>query len=134
MKISRRIPLLLPAAALLLMASLTSPAAIECPLGDPVSASLGDGVVLHSCSWEKTPGVFVRSGPLELVRHGTLILKLQTDADGTLQGEYSAWDDAGVIIENGHYVDGLKHGEWLVSDSDGRSRILHFRAGVEVTP
>ena len=101
----------------------------RCDLGDKVVASLGDGVTLHSCSWEKTPGNFVRTGPLQLIKNGILILKLQTDSDGKLQGEYRAWDDFGVLTESGHYLDGLKEGEWRSTDANGNSRVTVYRAG-----
>jgi len=106
----------------------------ECELGKEIIAGLGDGVTMHTCRWEKTPGTFVRTGPLQLVKNGILILQLQTDRTGRLQGQYTAWDDAGVMIENGAYLDGLKEGEWQVTDGDGRRRTLHFQAGEPLDP
>ena len=79
-------------------------------------------------------GVFLRTGPLEMVRDGVLILRLHTDQNGKLQGQFSSWDDAGVLTESGHYVDGLKHGEWLVTDANGERRVEHYRAGVVIAP
>lgn len=111
-----------------------SAAEFECVLGEKVSASLGDGVVLHSCSWEKTPGSFVRTGPLHLIRNDILILQLQTDREGKLQGKYSAWDDAGELTEFGHYVDGQKEGEWHSIDAGGKAQVVVFRDGVPVAP
>ena len=101
----------------------------QCALGDKVVASLGDGVTLHSCSWEKTPGNFVRTGPLQLIRNGILILTLQTDRDGLLQGQYRAWDDYGALIESGYYLNGLKEGEWRLTDANGNTRVTVYRAG-----
>lgn len=129
-----RLPLLLSVAAVLLVLQARSSVAVECSLGKPISASLGDGVTLYSCSWEKSPGVFARTGPLQLFRNGVLILQLRTDANGILQGEYSSWDDDGRIMEKGYYVDGLKHGEWHVTAEDGSAGILHYRAGIEIAP
>ena len=129
-----RLPLLLSVAVALLVMRAHSSEAVECSLGEPASASIGDGVILHSCSWEKTPGVFARTGPLQLVKNGILILALQTDAEGKLQGEYSSWDDDGRLMEKGYYVDGLKHGEWRVTEADGSIRTLYFEAGVEIQP
>ena len=129
-----RLLLLLSVAAVLLAMRVHTSEAVECSLGEPVSASLGEGVTLHSCSWEKAPGVFARTGPLQLVRNGILILALQTDADGKLQGEYNSWDDDGRIMEKGYYVDGLKHGEWRITETDGSFRMLHFKDGVEIQP
>jgi hypothetical protein len=106
----------------------------DCVVGNKVTADLGDGVRLQSCSWEKVPGTFVRTGPLQLIKNGILILKLATDRDGRLQGEYSTWDDHGIITENGHYRDGQKEGEWRLTDEQGNSRLLTFAAGVDVTP
>jgi len=117
---------------LVFMLPLQSTKAFECELGKPVAASLGDGVTLHTCSWEKNPGSFVRVGPLQLVRNGILILELYTDQDGKLQGEYSSWNDDGVMMENGQYVDGLKQGEWRIADDSGAHRIQFFQGGVPV--
>ena len=118
---------------LVFMLPLQSTRAFECELGEPVAASLGDGVTLHACSWEKNPGSYVRVGPLQLVRNGVLILELYTDRDGKLQGEYSSWNDDGVMMENGQYVDGLKHGEWRIADDSGAHRIQYFQSGIPVT-
>jgi len=107
--------------------------AFQCALGHRISADLGDGVTLYSCSWEKTPGEFVRTGPLQLVRNGILILRLQTDRNGRLQGEYRSWDDDGVLTESGHYRDGLRHGEWRSIDADGNPRVIVFHAGLPVS-
>jgi hypothetical protein len=108
--------------------------AVECELGEAVSVDIGDGVTLHSCSWERSPGEFVRTGPMEVTRNDILILKMQTDRDGKLQGEFSSWDDDGVLTEQGHYVDGLKHGEWRVTDANGNPGTVHYRGGVETSP
>ncbi len=105
----------------------------ECVVGNKVTANLGDGVRLQACSSEKATGTFVRTGPLHLIKNGILILELTTDQEGRLQGEYTAWDDQGIITEIGHYRDGLKEGEWRVTDKLGNSRLLVFAAGVDVT-
>jgi antitoxin component YwqK of YwqJK toxin-antitoxin module len=89
---------------------------------------------MHSCSWERTPGVFVRTGTLQLIRDDILILKLQTNRNGKLHGEYSAWDDDGVLTANGHYRDGQKEGEWQSIDKKGTVRMVLFRDGVPITP
>ncbi|MCP4335536.1 MAG: hypothetical protein GY785_23035 [Gammaproteobacteria bacterium] len=106
----------------------------ECKLGEEVVAGLGDGVTMRTCSWEQSPGTFVRTGPLRLVKNGILILQLQTDKTGRLQGQYTAWDDAGIIVETGSYQDGLKEGEWQIIDDNGHRRTLHFRAGEPLDP
>ena len=108
--------------------------AVECELGQAISVGIGDGVILYSCSWERTPGDFVRIGPLEMRRNGILILQLQTDPDGKLQGKFSSWDDAGALTEQGQYVDGLKQGEWRITDASGDLRIVHYHRDVEVLP
>jgi len=106
----------------------------ECKLGEEVVAGLGDGVTMRTCRWEKSPGSFVRAGPLQLVKNGILILQLRTDETGRLQGQYTAWDDAGVIVEQGVYRDGLKEGEWQVTDANGHRKVLRFRAGELLDP
>ena len=123
----------------LLLTLLLAPQAIgaadfQCPRGDKVAASLGDGVTLHSCSWERTPGNFVRIGPLQLIKNGILILRLQTDSDGKLQGDYRVWDDTGALTESGHYLDGLKEGEWRSTDANGITRVTVYRAGRPISP
>lgn len=106
----------------------------ECKLGKEVVAGLGDGVTMRTCNWEKSPGSFVRTGPLQLVKNGILILQLQTDEAGRLQGQYTAWDDAGVVVEQGVYRNGLKEGAWQVTDAKGQRKTLHFRAGEPLDP
>jgi hypothetical protein len=125
--------------SLLLLVALQAPqtraaADFQCLLGDNVAASLGDGVILHSCSWEQTPGNFVRTGPLQLIKNGILILQLQTDSNGKLQGEFRAWDDSGVLIESGQYLNGLKEGEWRYTDKNGLTRVTIYSGGMAVSP
>jgi len=118
-----------------LLVSYSSGAAdFQCALGARIAASLGDGVTLHSCNWEKTPGNFVRTGPLQLIKNGILILRLQTDRDGKLQGEYRVWDDHGALTESGYYRDGLKQGEWRSIDATGVTRITVYRDGKPLSP
>ena len=121
-------------AVLLSMLHLLIEDEFQCPLGNKVNTGLGDGIILQSCSWEKTAGKFVRTGPLQLVRNGILILQLQNDRDGKLQGEYTSWDDDGNIMENGHYRDGLKEGEWQVTDKQGNHNVVTYSAGIALTP
>ena len=109
-------------------------AEFECPLGEPFSAGLGDGVVLQSCNWEKTPGNFVRIGPLQLVKNGILILQLTSDREGRLDGEYFVWDDEGNVTTSGQYREGLKEGEWRIADERGKTRVIVYRAGITETP
>jgi hypothetical protein len=125
--------------SLLLLGVLLAPqtrgaADFQCLLGVKVAASLGDGVTLHSCSWEQTPGNFVRTGPLQLIKNDILILELQTDSDGKLQGEYRVWDDSGALTESGQYLDGLKEGVWRSTDENGVTRVTVYRAGMPVSP
>jgi hypothetical protein len=111
-----------------------SAAEFECMLGDKISVGLGDGVTLHSCSWEKTPGNFVRFGPLQLIKNSVLILSLETDRSGRLQGKFTSRDDVGIILEEGQYRDGLKEGEWHITDKQGNRQVVTYRAGVALTP
>ena len=106
----------------------------RCPVGKEVTASLGQGVSLRTCMWEREPSVFIRTGPLELIKNGILILKTQTDRSGKLHGRFTSWDDRGEIIENGNYVRGLKEGPWLKIDEQGNRQILHFNGGNLVDP
>jgi len=108
--------------------------AVECELGEAVSVAIGDGITMHSCNWERSPGEFVRTGPMEVIRNDILILKMHTDQDGKLQGEFSSWNDEGVLTEQGHYIDGLKQGEWRVTDANGHPGTVYYRGGVEVSP
>jgi hypothetical protein len=45
-------------------------AELDCPVGDAVMADLGNGVIMHTCMWEKAANVTVRTGPLELIKNG----------------------------------------------------------------
>lgn len=128
----KRLPMLLLAASSIALLAVNPAAGLDCGDDEQVTAGLGEGVTLHSCRFERSPGQIVRSGPLELVRNGILILQLHTDRNGKLQGEFSSWNDRGVILESGHYVDGLKHGEWRVTDNNGGLVTLQFRAGIPV--
>ena len=109
-------------------------AELNCPQGGAVKADLGDGVVMRTCVWDKAANVTVRTGPLELIKNGVLILKLSTDTNGKLHGQFTSWNDAGEMTENGNYFTGLKEGIWTVTDKNGDSETLHYRAGVIVEP
>lgn len=106
--------------------------AFYCPFGEPVSASLGDGVIMYTCMWQKEPDLAVRAGPLQLWRNGVLILELRTNSNGKLHGRYSAWSDTGELTDQGKYDDGLKQGAWLETDAEGRQNTLHYRDGVAI--
>lgn len=112
----------------------TSAMEFSCPFGYPVSANIGDGVIMHTCLWEKEPDVHVRAGPMQLIRNGILILQLQTNLKGKLHGQYRSWSDHGRLMETGNYQDGLKEGAWQVTDAQGNSELLHYRQGVLVEP
>ena len=106
----------------------------ECPLGKPFSVSLGDGVTLQACNWEKSPGNIVRTGPLQLVKNGILILQLTSDREGRLHGEYIVWDDEGNVTTIGQYREGLKQGEWRITDERGGTRVIVYSAGITEAP
>ena len=106
----------------------------ECPMGKPFSANLGDGVTLQACNWEKSPGNIVRIGPLQLVKNGILILQLTSDHEGRLHGEYFVWDDEGNVTTSGQYREGLKEGEWRITDERGNIRVIVYSAGIAETP
>lgn len=109
-------------------------AELNCRRGEPAVADLGDGVIMRTCLWQKTADVTVRSGGLELVKNGVLILKLETDVNGKLHGQFTSWNDAGEVTQIGNYSKGLKEGPWTVTNEEGYSEILHYRAGVIVEP
>ena len=109
-------------------------AELDCSLGNAVMADLGDGVIMRTCMWEKAANVTVRTGPLELIKNGVLILKLTTDSNGKLHGQFTSWNDAGEMTENGNYLKGLKEGVWTVTNKNGDSETLHYRTGVIVEP
>ena len=106
----------------------------NCRQGEMVLADLGEGVIMRTCMWEKAANVTVRTGALELVKNGVLILKLETDLNGKLHGRFTSWNDAGEITENGNYIEGLKEGPWTVTNENGGSETLHYRAGIIVEP
>ena len=113
---------------------LSAAAEFNCRRGEMVLADLGEGVIMRTCMWEKAANVTVRTGALELIKNGILILKLETDLNGKLHGRFTSWNDAGEITENGNYIEGLKEGPWTVINEDGDSETLHYRAGVLVEP
>ena len=102
----------------------------SCVDGRVAVADLGEGVVMHTCLWEKQPGVVVRTGPMELIKNDVLILKTQTNLAGQLHGLFSSWSDSGRLQQRGRYHEGLKQGRWIFSDGDGPSRVFYYRAGV----
>jgi hypothetical protein len=109
-------------------------AEFNCRQGRAVLADLGDGIIMRTCMLHKAANVTVRAGPLELIKNGILILKLKTDSNGKLHGQFTSWNDAGEMTENGNYVEGLKQGIWTVISKNGDSKIVHYRAGVIVGP
>ena len=104
-------------------------ARVDCPVGDAVAADLGDGVVMHTCLWQKTPDQVLRVGALLLVKNGVPILSAQTNQNGKLHGPFVSWSDDGEVTERGEYRDGLKQGTWLVIDRQGRRAKLYYDDG-----
>lgn len=129
-----RISSLLAIAALGAFALPGRAAPLACPRGEPVAASIGGGAVMRSCVWEKSPGVRVRTGPLELYKDGVLILKTQTNARGQLHGPYQEWTDEGHLQQQGDYVEGRREGDWIETDGKGSTVRVRYRAGVRVSP
>ena len=113
---------------------IVSAAEFFCIQGKEVIVGLGDGVIMHTCMWEKEPGVTIRTGSLELVKNDILILKSQTSDSGKLHGDFTVWSDDGKIIEFGSYVEGVKEGPWLETDKNGISTTLVYRQGKIVDP
>ena len=78
--------------------------------------------------------ISVRIGPLQLVKNGILILQLTSDHEGRLHGEYFVWDDEGNVTTSGQYREGLKEGEWRITDERGNIRVIVYSAGIAETP
>lgn len=112
----------------------TDAAEINCARGGAVHANLGDGVIMRTCMWHNAANIAIRTGPLELIKNGVLILKLETDLNGKLHGPYTAWNDAGEVTEKGNYVEGMKDGPWTTTRKNGVKKTLHYRAGIIVDP
>lgn len=106
----------------------------QCAVGNAVTASLGDGVTMRTCLWEKEPNLVVRTGPLELIKNGILILKTQTNLEGKLHGGFTSWSDEGVVMVSGTYIEGIKEGPWFETDKKGNSDTIYYRNGFPVEP
>ena len=117
-----------------LCAQANAAAALHCPRGDPVTANLGEGVIMRTCLWQNEARQTIRVGPLELVKNSIVILKTQTNLDGQLHGRFTSWSDDGVIIKDGHYRLGLKHGIWLEPDAGGKPIEREYHEGKLVQP
>lgn len=109
-------------------------AEFHCAVGNAISASLGDGVTMRTCLWEKEPNLVVRTGPLELIKNGILILKTQTNREGKLHGGFTSWSDEGVVMVSGTYVEGIKEGPWFETDKKGNGDTIYYRNGIPVEP
>ena len=117
-----------------LTGSISANTGFHCPRGDPVTADLGEGVIMRTCMWQNDTQQMVRVGPFELVKNGILIVKTQTNLEGQLHGRFTSWTDDGVIIKDGHYKLGQKHGDWIETDADGIKQKLHYSEGKVVQP
>jgi hypothetical protein len=105
-----------------------------CQKGNPVTADLGDGVVMRTCMWQKDQNVLVRVGPLELIKNGILILRTQTNSRGKLHGPFTSWNDDGELLEKGNYTEGLKEGDWIKIKEDGYKETVHYKKGIPIEP
>ena len=113
---------------------LISASQFYCQKGDPVTADLGDGVIMRTCIWKQDPNVAIRVGPLELIKNGILILRTQTNSKGKLHGPFRSWSDEGEIQEKGDYVNGLKEGLWVIVKKDGNRESINYKGGIPVEP
>ncbi len=129
-----RITVIILAGFLVGISSLLFATEFQCPVGKEVIASLGDGVTMRTCMWEREPNVVIRAGPLELSKNGILILKTQTNLDGKLHGKFTSWSDTGEILITGSYVAGLKEGPWMETDDNGYRNTVHYSKGSPVEP
>ena len=84
---------------------------------------------MRTCMWQNENQKMVRIGPFELVKDGILIVKSQTNLKGQLHGRFTSWTDDGVIIKDGHYQFGQKHGAWIETDAAGVRQSLHYNKG-----
>ena len=132
LKIHTRITIIILIALLAGVPYLISASEFQCVQGEEVTASLGEGVKMRTCVREKEPGVFLRSGALELIKNGILILKTQTDKAGQLHGQYTSWNDQGDIVENGNYIEGRKEGAWFFVGKNGDTETLFYNRGILV--
>ena len=138
--LSRHSPIVSAAAVsvcLLLLTAYSAPSSatvIACTQGKKVSTNLGGGVIMHTCTIENAANKSIRTGPLALEKNGVLILRLETDANGKLHGQYTSWDDSGRMTEKGNYLNGLKEGEWITVNENGERSKVHYRAGSVVDP
>lgn len=106
----------------------------NCENGYPVTTDIGEGVIMRTCMWEKEPDVVLRTGALELIKNGILILRTQTNSKGKLHGQFTSWSDDGAMLETGMYVEGLKQGVWLLIRKSGIRETIHYRNGVPIEP
>lgn len=113
---------------------LVSASQFYCQKGDPVTADLGDGVVMQTCMWQKDQDVFVRVGPLELKKNGILILRTQTNSRGKLHGPFASWNDDGELLEKGNYIEGLKEGNWIKIKEGGYKETVFYKEGIPIEP
>ena len=119
---------------LLNLTHLVGASGLHCERGDPIATDIGGGVTMLTCMWEKEPDVVVRTGPLELVKNGILILRAETNSSGKLHGLYTSWSDEGEILEKGSYFEGLKQGAWIITNKDGGNETIYYEKGVLVKP
>ena len=89
---------------------------------------------MRTCMWQNEARVKVRVGPFELIKNGILIVKSQTNRKGQLHGRFTSWTDDGVIIKDGHYHYGQKHGAWIETDADGIVQNLQYHEGKLIQP
>jgi len=130
MRLSKVISLLI----LISCSKFISASQFYCQKGDPVTADLGEGVIMRTCMWKKTPNVVIRAGPLELIKNGILILRTQTNSKGKLHGPFRSWSDEGEVQEKGNYVEGLKEGLWIIVKKGGNRESIHYKGGVPIEP
>jgi len=130
MRLSKIISLLL----LVSFTQLIRASDFNCQKGDPVTADIGEGVIIRTCMWKKESDVAVRVGPLELIKNGILILRTQTNSRGKLHGQFMSWSDEGELLEKGIYIEGLKEGIWIVMRKDGNSEKVYYKKGAPIEP
>lgn len=132
--VAMRLSIIISFVILINCPGLLSASQFYCQTGDPVTADLGDGVIMRTCMWKQDSGIAIRVGPLELTKNGILILRTQTNPKGKLHGPFRSWNDEGEIQEKGNYVNGLKEGLWVKVQKDGNRESINYKAGIPTEP
>jgi hypothetical protein len=102
--------------------------------GDSLKASLppaGQIAFLErSRVYRDAHGEYVKDGPTEIFDSRGRRLRLEHWSHGKLHGPWFDWDMAGKEIARGEYIQGLKHGLWIVSKPRRPTTQIKFEQGI----